>query len=215
MLCSIVRTILFAELAAAFSSSPYSRVIQVNRCRISQTSLKSRGDSDEQLEDMDSKIHSLNKMFGVDDESNEILIATSKRRRNLEREIELLSQLHPDYLLEESSPDSTENKIIAEFWSIWYGECGASNEKVLRAFEEELVGGGPSSWPDAEVEYLTLIEENCAGGDGEGNGMFGAETTYCSFLRHRLTELFSRRKFGPKSLDRTCEPPGDVAVHDG
>ena len=179
MLCSIVRTILFAELAAAFSSSPYSRVIQINRCRISQTSLKSRGDGDEQLEDMDSKIHSLNKMFGVDDESNEILIATSKRRRNLEREIELLSQLHPDYLLEESSPDSTENKIIAEFWSIWYGECGASNEKVLRAFEEELVGGGPSSWPDAEVEYLTLIEENCAGGDGEGNGMFGAETTYC------------------------------------
>lgn len=171
MLCSIVGAILFADLAAAFSSSPYSRVVNdINRCRVSRTSLKSRGDGDDQGEDMDAKIHALNKIFGVDDKSNEILIATSKRRRNLEREIELLSQLHPDHLLEESNPDSAENNIIAEFWSIWYGECGASNEKVLRAFEEELVGGGPSSWPDAEIEYLALIEENCGGGDGEGNG---------------------------------------------
>ena len=159
---SIVQIILLAAGSAAAFSSPHLPL----RHKLKRTS-HIKLSADDELEE---QIRALNKMIGVDDESNDILITTSKRQRNLEREIELLWQLHPDYLLEESNPDSAENEIIAKFWSIWYGECGASNEKVLRAFEEELISGDPSTWNEAEVEYLALIEKHCGNCDAEGNG---------------------------------------------
>lgn len=151
---------------AAFVASPLIVQRTVRTYQISGIR-SSRGDDDSI--DMEAKIRALNKMIGVDDKRNDVLISTSKRKRNLEREIELLSQLHPDYLMEELNPESAENNIIQEFWNLWYGECGASNAKVLRAFEEELVGGGPESWPEAEREYLRLIDEHCDGGGAKTN----------------------------------------------
>jgi hypothetical protein len=118
--------------------------------RTPRMTLSSRARDEDDPIDIDEQIWKLNELFGIDDRANDILITTSKRRQNLEREIELLNQLHPDYLLEESNPESKENGIIAEFWSIWYGECGASNERILREFEEELVGGGPNTWPEGK-----------------------------------------------------------------
>lgn len=158
--------LLLTSGVAAFVESPLLVQRTVRTYQISGIR-SSRGDGDSI--DMDAKIRALNKMIGVDDKRNDVLISTSKRIRNLEREIELLSQLHPDYLMEEPNPESAENNIIREFWSIWYGECGASNAKVLRAFEEELVGGGPESWPEAEREYLRLIDEHCDGGGVQKN----------------------------------------------
>ena len=142
----------------AFSSLPSL----MKHKAISYINLSSKGSGDDVV-DIDAKIRSLNKMFGIEEKASDVLISTSKRRRNLEREIELLSHLDPEYLLEESNPDGAENYIISEFWSIWYGECGDSNERVLRAFEEELVGGGPNTWPEAEKEYVALIEKHCGG----------------------------------------------------
>ena len=158
LLLALIQTLLVVGPVAAFYSNAHKFLKCTSQIKLS---------ADDELEE---QIRALNKMIGVDDESNDILISTSKRQRNLEREIELLWRLHPDNLLEESNPDSAENDIIAEFWSIWYGECGASNEKVLRAFEEELISGDPSSWNEAEVEYLALIEKHCGNCDAEGNG---------------------------------------------
>lgn len=163
MLITIAQVLLATGMATAFSSS--SVFIQRKNI-VPMSAIRNIGNDDDAI-DLDSKIRALNKMIGVDDKSNDILMSTSNRRKNLEREIELLSRLHPDHLMEESNPDDAENDIIQQFWSIWYGECGASNARALRAFEEELVSGGPESWLEAEREYLALIEEHCQCGDGD------------------------------------------------
>jgi hypothetical protein len=129
--------------------------------------------SDTSPEDFDMQIRALNKIFAADETRKEIQsgpILTSARRRNLEREIDLLSQLDPDFLMKESlSAGVTESTIVAGLWEIWYSERGASNERRLRAIEDVLVADGPSSWPQAEIEYLALIQEHCGAGDTESN----------------------------------------------
>eukprot|EP00804_Cyclotella_cryptica_P001918 CCRYP_007369-RA/>CCRYP_007369-RA protein AED:0.11 eAED:-0.01 QI:0/-1/0/1/-1/0/1/0/256 len=112
-------------------------------------------------------------MFAADETSKKIRsgpILTTARRRNLEREIDLLSQLDPNFLMKESlSAGVTESTIVAELWKIWYGERGASNERRLRTIEELLVADGPSSWPQAEIEYMALIQEHCGAGDTDSD----------------------------------------------
>ncbi|KAL7475936.1 hypothetical protein ACHAW6_001829 [Cyclotella cf. meneghiniana] len=172
---AIISVFLPASFAAGFSSPPVF-FIPKSKCRTSDVMLTSKRDRDDPNdtppEDFDMQIHALNKIFAADTRkgirSGPIL--TSARRRNLEREIDLLSQLDPDFLIKESlSAGVTESTIVAGLWEIWYSERGVSNERRLRAIEDVLVADGPSSWPAAEIEYLALIQEHCGAGDTESN----------------------------------------------
>lgn len=150
--------------AAAFSLSPSL----ATHYKQSSTILAAFNDDNDGLKDISpadryDKISALNKMFSADKRTKPIPILTDSRRKMLQREIELLSQLDPDYLYSTSNPDAVESNIISELWSIWYGERGASSESSLRAIEDILVASGAASWPKAEKEYLKLIEENCGG----------------------------------------------------
>lgn len=89
-------------------------------------------------------------------------ILTTSRKQRLEREIGLLRQLDPDHPENNSDYSDMQNQefVVAQLWSLWYGERGPLNEMKLREIEETLVD--PSQWARAENQYLDLIREHCS-----------------------------------------------------
>lgn len=97
-------------------------------------------------------------------------VLTSARKQRLEREIELLRQLDPDHPDNNPEYSDLQNQelVMAQLWSLWYGERGPANEMKLREVEETLAD--PDRWQDAENSYLTLIREHCGGSGNDDDG---------------------------------------------
>lgn len=128
----------------------------------------SQSDDDAMTEaDLDQKKNALENMLkGGSGESSAApsmnsSVLTSTRKQRLEREIDLLKQLDPEHPENNSEFVDLQNQefIMADLWSLWYGERGSMNERKLKAIEETL--GDPDLWPQAENEYLELIREHC------------------------------------------------------
>jgi len=92
---------------------------------------------------------------------------TTSRRQRFEREIELLEQMDPDHPANKPELSDLQNQelVVVELWSLWYGERGSANMRKLQAVEASLAD--PSLWPEAEKQYVALINEHC--GERGGN----------------------------------------------
>eukprot|EP00970_Alexandrium_tamarense_P010296 scaffold2067_cov158-Alexandrium_tamarense.AAC.2 len=131
------------------------------------TSANEGADGPPSPQDLDQRKLELEKLMSSKavqrDES--IPVLTASRRRSLEKEIELLQQLDPD--VSNTQDLNHEGNIMAQFWSIWYGERGPMNERKLRTIEDMLVvDDEPSTWAAAETKYLELIYDHCGSNDG-------------------------------------------------
>mmetsp|Transcript_8043 Transcript_8043/g.17442 ORF Transcript_8043/g.17442 Transcript_8043/m.17442 type:complete len:360 (+) Transcript_8043:266-1345(+) len=99
---------------------------------------------------------------GEEISSTDMSILTSSRKQRLEREIQLLKQLDPDHSGNNPDYSDLQNQelVVSQLWSLWYGERGSMNERKLHAIEDTLMD--PSLWPEAENQYLALINEHCS-----------------------------------------------------
>ncbi|KAL7466769.1 hypothetical protein ACHAXS_007055 [Conticribra weissflogii] len=120
-------------------------------------------------------VSTLDRVKGDDGDDSSYSVEKN-RIRNMEREIELLSQLDPDHPInhidshiEDDIQDHmtrVEEATLEELSALWHGQQGALNEQKLRAFESMLEDiRGASDWPAALEQYgscLDLIREHCS-----------------------------------------------------
>lgn len=119
-------------------------------------------------------------LLGDDDHDDPTYSSERTRILNLEREIQLLSQLDPDHPLNRIDDGAanaeqeiqtilrkTQEEALDKLWALWYGERGPLNERKLRLYEERLMDvRGSSAWPEVLDHYLGLVYEHCGVGVG-------------------------------------------------
>ena len=89
-------------------------------------------------------------------------VLTTSRKQRLEIEIDLLKQLDPEHPDNNSEYSDLQNQelVMAQLWSLWYGERGPLNARILQEIEGSL--DDSSKWGEAEKRYLELIREHCS-----------------------------------------------------